>query len=64
LLSRQYWRRERGLAFHFRHVLKDALRSRRGVATKDIASYLRWFYLVALHAGPTPRYSLDAAMGA
>src|SRR4051794_7662692 len=44
--------------------LKDFLRARRGVATKYLASYLRWFHLVALHADPTPRYCLAAAMGA
>jgi transposase-like protein len=44
--------------------LKDFLRARRGVATRYLASYLRWFHLVALHADPTPRYCLAAAMGA
>jgi len=43
--------------------LKDFLRARRGVATKYLASYVRWFHLVALHDNPTPRYCLAAAMG-
>ena len=44
--------------------LKDFLRSRRGIATKYLESYLRWFHLIALHPDPTPRYCLAAAMGA
>jgi transposase-like protein len=44
--------------------LKDFLRARRGIATRYLESYLRWFYLVALHPDPTPRYCLGAAMGA
>ena len=43
--------------------LKDFLRARRGVATKYLASYLRWFHLIALHSDPTPRYCLAAAIG-
>jgi hypothetical protein len=43
--------------------IKDFLRARRGVATRYLESYLRWFHLIALHAGPTPRYCLGAAMG-
>jgi transposase-like protein len=42
---------------------KDFLRARRGIATKYLASYLRWFQLVALRPDPTPRYCLAAAMG-
>lgn len=41
--------------------LKDFLRARRGIATKYLASYLRWFHLVALRPDPTPRYCLAAA---
>jgi hypothetical protein len=44
--------------------LKDFLRARRGIATKYLASYLRWFHLVALQVDPTPRYCLAAAMAA
>lgn len=44
--------------------LKDFLRARRGIATRYLESYLRWFHLIALHADPTPRYCLGAAMGA
>src|SRR5690242_15718993 len=44
--------------------LKDFLRARRGIATKYLASYLRWFQLVALQVDPTPRYCLAAAMAA
>lgn len=43
--------------------LKDFLRSRRGIATRYLDSYLRWFHLIALHPAPTPRYCLAAAMG-
>jgi len=43
--------------------LKDFLRARRGIATKYLASHLRWFHLVALRTDPTPRYCLAAAMG-
>ncbi len=44
--------------------LKDFLRARRGIATRYLDSYLRWFHLIALHADPTSRYCLAAAMGA
>jgi transposase-like protein len=43
--------------------LKDFLRPRRGIATKYLANYLRWFHLIVLHAEPTPRHCLTAAMG-
>lgn len=43
--------------------LKDFLRSRRGIATRYLESYLKWFHLVVLHADPTPRQCLAAAMG-
>lgn len=43
--------------------LKDFLRARRGVATKYLASYRRWFHLIILHVDPTPRHCLAAAMG-
>jgi len=43
--------------------LKDFLRPRRGVATKYLVSYLRWFHLIALHPDPSPRHCLAAAMG-
>jgi transposase-like protein len=44
--------------------LKDFLRPRRGIATRYLGSYLKWFHLIALHSNPTPRYCLRAAMGA
>lgn len=44
--------------------LKDFLRPRRGVATRYLTSYLKWFHLIALHPDATPRYCLRAAMGA
>lgn len=44
--------------------LKDFLRTRRGIATRYLDSYLRWFHLIGLHPNPTPRYCLAAAMGA
>ena len=43
--------------------LKDFLRARRGIATRYLDSYLRWFHLIGLHPDPTPRYCLAAAMG-
>lgn len=42
--------------------LKDFLRPRRGIATRYLDNYLRWFHLIVLHTDPTPRYCLDAAM--
>lgn len=44
--------------------IKDFLRARRGIATKYLTSYLRWFHLIKLHADPTSRYCLVSAMGA
>ena len=43
--------------------LKDFLRARRGIATQYLASYLRWFQLIAPRPDPTPRCCLAAAMG-
>jgi len=43
--------------------LKDFLRRRRGVATKYLGSYLRWFHLVGIGNTPTPRACLNAAIG-
>jgi len=43
--------------------LKNFLRRRRGVATKYLDSYLRWFHLTAIGQAPTPRACLDAAIG-
>ena len=43
--------------------LKDFLRARRGIATRYLDSYLRWFHLIGLHPDPTARYCLAAAMG-
>ena len=43
--------------------LKGFLRPRRGIASRYLESYLRWFHLIARHADPTPRYCLGAAMG-
>ncbi len=43
--------------------LKDFLRGRRGIATKYLHSYLRWFHLIGLHPDPTPRHCLAAAIG-
>lgn len=41
---------------------KNFLRDRRGVATKYLDSYLRWFHLVGLHPDPTPRHCLGTAI--
>jgi len=43
--------------------LKDFLRHRRGVATKYLGSYLRWFHLTELGSVPKPRDCLNAAIG-
>ncbi len=43
--------------------LKDFLRDRRGVATKYLAAYLRWFHLIELRGASTARGCLHAAMG-
>lgn len=43
--------------------LKTFLRRHRGIATKYLDSYLRWFHLSGLHTHPTPRACLNAAMG-
>ena len=43
--------------------LKTFLRPHRGVATKYLDSYLRWFHLAGLKHNPTPRTCLNAAIG-
>ena len=43
--------------------IKTFLRVRRGVATKYLDNYLRWFHLVGLQHAPTPRACLNAAIG-
>ena len=43
--------------------LKSFLRRHRGVATKYLDSYLRWFHLAVLPRQPTPRAVLAAAVG-
>ncbi len=43
--------------------LKDFLRRRRGVATKYLDSYLRWFHRAGIGSAITPRASLNAAIG-
>lgn len=42
---------------------KDLLRRHRGVATKYLGSYLKWFHLAGIKADPTPRACLNAALG-
>ncbi len=41
--------------------IKDFLRRFRGIATKCLDSYLRWFHLVVLGRHPSPRACLAAA---
>ena len=41
--------------------IKGFLRRFRGIATKHLDSYLRWFYLVVLGRHPSPRACLAAA---
>jgi transposase-like protein len=43
--------------------LKDFLRRHRGVATKYLDSYLRWFHLSVLPRTPSPRAVIAAAAG-
>ncbi len=43
--------------------LKGFIASRRGIATKYLASYLRWFHLIVLQREPTPRQCLASVMG-
>ena len=43
--------------------LKGFLRQYRGVATKYLKSYLRWFHLIVLGSEVSPRACLAAAMG-
>ena len=43
--------------------IKTFLRARRGVATKYLDNYLRWFHLAGLQHAPTPRACLNAAIG-
>jgi len=43
--------------------LKTFLRRHRGIATKYLDNYLRWFHLSCLNTNPTPRSCLNAAMG-
>ncbi len=55
-------------AFHIQTVnnrhsrLKGFLRGFRGIATKYLDSYLRWFHLIGLAAHASPRACLTAAM--
>ena len=42
--------------------IKGFQRRRRGIATKYLDSYLRWFHLIALGDQPSPRACLEAAM--
>src|SRR5512147_2906031 len=43
--------------------LKTFLRRYRGIATRYLGSYLKWFHLAGLHLDPSPRTCLNAAMG-
>jgi transposase-like protein len=43
--------------------IKDMLRRHRGVATKYLGSYLKWFHIAGIHQDPTPLACLNAAMG-
>ena len=42
--------------------IKSFVRGRRGIATKYLDSYLRWFHLIELGNQPSPRACLEAAM--
>jgi len=43
--------------------IKDMLRRHRGVATKYLGSYLKWFHIAGIRQNPTPLTCLNAAMG-
>jgi len=43
--------------------LKTFLRRYRGIATKYLDSYLKWFHLVGIQLNPSPRTCLNAALG-
>src|SRR4051794_2854200 len=43
--------------------IKGFLRAFRGIATKYLANYLRWFHLIRLNPHPSPRSCLNAALG-
>ena len=43
--------------------IKGFLRAFRGIATKYLANYLRWFHLIRLDPHPSPRSCLHAALG-
>lgn len=42
---------------------KGLLRRHRGIASKCLDSSLKWFHLAGIHADPSPRACLDAALG-
>lgn len=43
--------------------LKSFLRRHRGIATKYLDSYLKWFHLAGIRLDPSPRACLNAALG-
>ena len=43
--------------------LKNFIETRKGIATKYLASYLRWYHLIILQENPTSRCCLANAMG-
>jgi transposase-like protein len=43
--------------------LKTFLRPHRGIATKYLESYLKWFHLAGIRLDPSPRACINAAMG-
>ena len=42
---------------------KNLPRRRCGIAAKYLNSHHMWFHLAGIHAGPSPRACLDAALG-
>ena len=66
-INRSAGERVRG-ALHIQTVnsrhseIKGFLRGFRGIATKYLDSYLRWFHLIGLGDQPSPRACLEAAM--
>ena len=43
--------------------LKKFIGDRKGIATKYLASFLRWYHLIVLEKDPTPRFCLASTMG-
>ena len=54
---------EKSIDFAHLERIKTFLRRRRGIATKYLDNYLRWFHLTGIGRSPTPSACLNAAIG-